>query len=169
MVTFSGWLKEQRDRSDQVGWAAKYWRDLADTPKLSNPGNIERHMRDRGLFESQEGLAEAWEVTMTEYRQQRIVASARDAGITPEQLAQPDPLPGMPSPGEIVASATQAGVLAGARVPSPGVSLAGLDAKLNAILAHLGIAQPVMPVETPFEPIDWQAAWDAADHEAVAE
>jgi hypothetical protein len=104
---------------------------------------------------------------MTEYRQQRIVASARDAGITPEQLAQQEP--GMPSPGEIVASATQAGVLAGARVPSPGVSLSLLSAKLDAILAHLGIAQPVMPVETPFEPIDWQAAWDAADHEAVAE
>jgi hypothetical protein len=124
-------------------------------------------MRDRGLFESQEGLAEAWEVTMTEYRQQRIVASARDAGITPEQLAQQEP--GMPSPGEIVASATQAGVLAGARVPSPGVSLSLLSAKLDAILAHLGIAQPVMAAAEPFEPIDWQAAWDAADHEAAAE
>jgi hypothetical protein len=164
MPTFSTWLYDQVNRSDQAGYVAKTWRDLPQKPRLSSPLSIEKHLRDRGLWEAQEGLAEAWEVMMSEYRQQRLVAAAQEAGVTPEQFAsrQP-PLPGM-SPGELVSSAAAAGTAAAAAVTTH-VSLASLDAKLDAICAHLGIAPAGEPGP---EPIDWQAIWDESQPQQAA-
>lgn len=179
MATFSSWLMDQRSREDQVGWVARYWKDLADKPRMSSPVSIEGHLRQRGLLDSQEGLAEAWEVVMTEYRQQRLVAAAADAGVTTEQLAASierhpsgsqlvqDPLPG----------------LADAE-PVP-VTLELLDAKLDAVLGVLGALTTAMGITvatgtitaqriatgtivTPLEPIDWPAIWEQAKIDAAA-
>jgi hypothetical protein len=153
MTTFSAWLTAQRDRTDEVGFASRFWRDLPDRPRMSSPASIEGHLRQRGCFDAEQGLAQAWDSTMSEYRQQRIITSAADAGVT----LVPN------SPGAVVAAAAEAGRQAAAAVTAH-VSLASLDAKLDAICAHLGIAVPVADGPVP---LDWQAIWDGA--QAVAE
>lgn len=160
MATFSSWLSDQIKREDQVGWVARYWKDLSDKPRLSSPVSIEGHLRQRGLFESQDGLADAWTVVTGEYRQGRLVAAAADAGVTTEQLAASierhpsghdyaqDPLPGM--------DGQQADVR-----PAP-VTLEILDAKLDAICIRLGITIPAGTITAgmlgpDLAPIDWAA------------
>lgn len=165
MATFSSWLYDQRKREDQVGWVARYWKDLPDKPRLSSPVSIEGHLRQRGLLDSQEGLADAWAVVTDEYRQQRLVAAASDAGVTPEQLAasierhpsgrdlDQDPLP-LPEPGP--------------------VTLELLDHKLAMIMTALGIRGGLRPEHAavfppaPPEPIDWPALWEQAKIDAAA-
>lgn len=159
MATFSSWLMDQRGREDQVGWVARYWKDLPDKPRMSSPVSIEGHLRQRGLFESQEGLADAWTVVTGEYRQGRLVAAAADAGVTTEQLAASierhpaggtlvqDPLPGMDGRADVK--------------PAP-VTLEALSGKLDAILVHLGIVIPAGSVTAgmpgpELPPIDWAA------------
>lgn len=165
MATFAAWLTAQRNRDDQTGWVAKFWRDLPDTPRLSNPANIEKHLRERGLFEQTEGLPEAWGVMMTEYRQQRIVNAAKDAGVTPEQLSGgvQEPLPGLESPA------------GGLPVPDPGpVTLELLDHKLTMIMTALGIKGGLRPEHAmimpapPLPPLDWQGMWEQAQREMAA-
>ena len=155
-----------------MGWVARYWKDLPDKPRLSSPVSIEGHLRQRGLLESQEGLAGAWAVVTDEYRQQRLVAAASDAGVTPEQLAasierhpsghdyaQQEPLPGM------------------ADLPLPAaepVTLELLDHKLTMIMTALGIKGGLRPEHAmimppvPPEPIDWAQLWADAQAEQAA-
>ena len=159
MATFSSWLMDQRSREDQVGWVARYWKDLPDKPRMSSPVSIEGHLRQRGLMDSQEGLAEAWDLVMTEYRQQRLVTAATDAGVTPEQMAAS--IDRHPSTGRYAAESAGGVVIAASGVP---VTLELVSAKLDAVLAHLGIAVP----DVTLPPLDWQAMWDAADHDAAA-
>jgi hypothetical protein len=162
MVTFSAWLGDQRKRDDQTGWVAKFWAELDQKPRLSSPASIERHIAERGLFESNAGLREAWDAMMGEYRQQRLVNAAAEGGVTPEQLAagSAQPLPGM-SPGEIVAGAAQAG-LAAAQAHDPGpVTLELLDHKLTMIMTALGIKGGLRPEHAmimppvPLPPLNW--------------
>lgn len=173
MATFSAWLMDQRSREDQVGWVARYWKDLPDKPRLSSPVSIEGHLRQRGLLDSEQGLAEAWEVVTGEYRQQRLVAAASDAGVTPEQLAAS--IERHPS-GHDYAQDALPGLAAG-ELPLPApepVTLELLDHKLTMIMTALGIRgglRPehamIMPAPPP-EPIDWPALWEQAKIDQAA-
>lgn len=165
MATFSSWLSGQISREDQVGWVARYWRDLDGKPRLSSPVSIEGHLRQRGLFESQDGLADAWTAVTGEYRQGRLVAAAADAGVTTEQLAASierhpsgqEPLPGMDGLADVK--------------PAP-VTLEILDAKLDAICVALGITIPAGSVTAgmigpDLPPIDWAALHAEAQAEGA--
>ena len=174
MATFSSWLMDQRSREDQVGWVARYWKDLPDKPRLSSPVSIEGHLRQRGLLESQEGLADAWTVVTDEYRQQRLVAAASDAGVTPEQLAAS--IERHPS-GRDYAQEPLPGMAAGEVLPMPEplpVTLEILDHKLTMIMTALGIRGGLRPEQAmimpapPEDPIDWAALWAEAQAEQAA-
>jgi hypothetical protein len=172
MPTYSGWLKEQKARTDAVGWFAKYWFSLEGRPKLSAVSSITEHLEQRGLFASVEHLTEAHDAAMKEYREVRAGVMRPVADNTGQQ----DTLPGMEvrddplTPGEIVDRATQAGVAAAKSHSYPLVDLTTGDvgsgqAILMAILKDLeliklalGIARDeegavvrFPPAVTPFE------------------
>ena len=117
MVTYSGWLKEQKARTDAVGWFAKYWFSLEGRPKLSAVSSITEHLESRGLFQSVEHLTEAHDAAMKEYRRMRdgVVRSVQeqlpvgnsDTG-DPAGEVRDDPL----TPGQVVDRATAAGMAA---------------------------------------------------------
>jgi hypothetical protein len=165
MTTFRDWLGGQEDRDDATGWTARFWRDLPDKPRLSSPNSIERHMRERGLFESQAGLTEAWDTTMAEYRQQRMIHAATETGVTPEQLAAS--VARHPSSSPAGERAAPQNVYTG----WPQAYLESMNAKLDAIMTAMGLspAGVVLGYDGDAPPIDWQAAFDTADHDAVAE
>jgi hypothetical protein len=183
--TYSGWLKEQKGRTDAVGWFAKYWFSLEGRPKLSAVSSITEHLESRGLFQSVEHLTEAHDAAMHEYREVR-------AGVmrpVADNPGQQDTLPGMEtdqppkegafgipqqSPGEIIAAATAAGVEAGKRHSYPLVDLTAGDignseAILIAILKDLELVKLALgiardedgavvrfpPAVTPFEHADF--------------
>jgi hypothetical protein len=191
MATFVQWLKDQEKREgDPVGWFACYWRDLEDKPRLSSPASIAKHLEDRGLFQSVNGLTEAYDATLAEFRAARAgsplrpvpgpVPGAQDqmpAGAAEDAQAhqreyervrdsQPPagaatfqpPLPGAQEPaqgpaGLAVTHATAAGLAAAqARAqpqqeiitltPASGSQLDRIEAKLDAIMDALGLAEP---------------------------
>ena len=133
MTTFAGWLAEQRKREDAVGWFARYWRDLPETPRLSSPASIASHLEDRTTKPGQDKAGErlpfgftdpdggnyvrdAYDQTLHQYREVRaqiVQSAAADAGVagdTPEQPAGPQ------SPaGFAVEAATQAAMAAAQR------------------------------------------------------
>ena len=189
MTTYSGWLKEQKARTDAVGWFAKYWFALEGRPKLSAVSSITEHLESRGLFSSVEHLTEAHDAAMREYRQMRDgvarpVPSADNPGqqdTLPGMEARDDPL----TPGEIVERATAAGVEAGKKHSYPLVDLTTGDvgsgqAILMAILKDLELVKLALgiardedgavvrfpPAVTPFEdPDTWP--WQRIYMEAV--
>jgi hypothetical protein len=178
MTTFAGWLSEQKDRQDAVGWFSRYWKQLDGKPRLSSPSSIGNHLEDRqapggfrdpaidlpdGTTVTGETVREAYDATLREYRAVR------------DQIVQPasggEPAPDEPGPaGAAVQAATQAGVDAvqpppGERVMSRGELAAGamrertaierIEAKLDAIMITLGLAEP--------DPLDWAAWYAQAD------
>jgi hypothetical protein len=127
MTTFVGWLRDQQKREgDPVGWFANYWDRLEGKPRLSSPASIAKHLEDRGLFQAQHGLTEAYDATLSEYRKIRagvVKAAAAESGVEipagmvqdqlpleqPQEAAQP---PGRSLAGQAVDRATDAAVQA---------------------------------------------------------
>lgn len=168
MTSFVQWLKDQEKREhDPVGWFATYWRTLEDKPRLSSPASIAKHLEDRHLFESVNGLTEAYDATLSEYRKFRagvVQGVAQEAGVQlqlpehgPQEPAEP-PGPGLA--GQAVAHATQEGLAAAqAQIPLPELprraqtgtgamleeirqSQARCAMMLGMIMGHLGMAVP---------------------------
>lgn len=158
MTTFAGWLAEQRKREDAVGWFARYWHDLPETPRLSSPSSICAHLEDRTAkpgqdkagnylpfgFKDPDGgghVRDAYDQTLHEYRAVRtqIVSSAvpeagvpgpqDDAGVTPGAIAGA----GMPGAGESL-SAPPDGMTAQPQSPA-GVAVQRATAAAQAAVA----------------------------------
>ena len=143
MTTFAGWLADQRKRDDAVGWFARYWRDLPETPRLSSPASIGSHLEDRTTKPGQNKAGErlpfgftdpdggnyvrdAYDATLHEYRQVRaeIAQSAAAADGVPGAEAGAEPQPASLA-GQAVERATQAAQAAVQRhaAMSPGVTI----------------------------------------------
>lgn len=204
MTTFAGWLADQRKRDDAVGWFARYWRDLPETPRLSSPASIGSHLEDRTTKPGQNKAGErlpygftdpdggnyvrdAYDATLHEYRGVRaeIVQSAAAAEGVP---VQPElPLDGVQQPaepqpaslaGQAVERATAAAKAAAQRhVPAGMTQLDRIEAKLDEIRLHLGLAITADQIAsgsiTYPEPvimgIDWAQWYAVADLSAAAE
>lgn len=161
MASFVNWLNEQARRdNDPVGWFARYWRDLPEHPRLSSPASIARHLEDRGLFASTEGLTTAYDAALKEYRTVRsqVVQDVSGVPLPPE----------VQDPGLAVQQATQAGIAAAQahRVPAP-TQLDRIEAKLDRIMGILGAdvtwPEPVVPG------IAWHELFAVADMAAEVE
>jgi hypothetical protein len=182
MATFRTWLSAQEKREDQVGWFACYWRDLEGTPRLSSPSSIGDHLRQRGLFEQQAGLAEAYDAVTEAFRAHR---AAEAAGIQPQgQASGQDPLPGMEAvtelpPAEPMAMLAQ--VLANqeqillrlARIeqwftPRPQAQWCG-DQQAHAAHEWAGGTGWCEGVTGPLEPLDFGRLFAEADLSAAVE
>lgn len=147
MTTFAGWLNDQRKREDAVGWFARYWRDLPETPRLSAPSSFASHLEDRESHPGQDKagnrlpygfrdpdggsyVRDAYDATLAEYRNVRAQIVQSVAGVpddAPEQPAGPENRSqDVPGPaGQAVARATEAGKAAAAAHDntSPGVTI----------------------------------------------
>jgi hypothetical protein len=166
MVSFVAWMHDQEKREgDPVGWFACYWRDLENKPRLSSPASIAKHLEDRGLFQSVNGLTEAYDRTLAEFR---AVRAGSPLQPVPDQLPGVQdqlPLPDAQEPaqgpaGLAVTHAAEAGLAAAqahaepqqARVMTRGELAAGamaektaiqrIEAKLDAIMDTLELAEP---------------------------
>jgi len=154
MTSFVQWLHDQEKREgDPVGWFAVFWKNLDGKPRLSSPASIAKYLEDNQLFQDTNGLTEAYDATLSEYRKFRagIVHSAASAeGI---QLPLPEHQPGEEPPeqglaGQAVARATEAAVQAaqgrGITISTPvtdGMSqLDHIEAKLDDVMSALAYA-----------------------------
>jgi hypothetical protein len=191
MVSFVAWMKDQEKREgDPVGWFACYWRDL-EHPRLSSPASIAKYLEDQRLFENVNGLTEAYDATLSEYRKVRagiVQDAARADGI---QIPLPEHQPGEPVEpgagqpaslaGQAVARATAAaqeavqrhqvtitGQAGGTPVDQVEVMLGIIMRKLERIEAAMGLATDeddgALPAQLPWS--DWyeQAAVFATAH-----
>ena len=166
MATYMQWLNGQVKRDDSVGWFSRYWRDLPDKPRLSSPDSIRKHLEQRELFASQEGLAAAYEATLSEYRQDHIQEAAAHAGMV---------LPGMTP---VVAPAERSAP-SSAYTGWPQQYLEAMNHKLDLICRALGIKGglepeqaviiPAPPPPETWTPQQWEAMYATADHAAEPE
>lgn len=175
MATFTQWLKEQEGREgDPVGWFAQFWRDLEGKPRLSAVHSVTKHLEDRNLFQLTPGLTEAHDAALAEYRHQReavmrpvpqerglagqAVDRATEAGLAAAaKHAQPEQVQGELFSAELVSDKPQ---------------LDRIEAKLDEIRAHLGLAVTADriasgPVTMASWSLDWGGWFAQADLAAV--
>jgi hypothetical protein len=162
VTTFAGWLSEQRKREDAVGWFARYWRDLPETPRLSSPASIASHLEDRTTkpgqnkagerlpygFTDPEGgvhVRDAYDQTLHEYRAVRaqIVQSAAQEDGLPAGAPEPPAGP-QSAAGVAVAAATAAAQEAAARHPVTSGMIAPSQVTITHGSAALGTSEALL-------------------------